>query len=75
MEIPVPNFKFIEIPFYILIPIFWFLFLWTFNIFYNRCECGAFYHTKKEKKQFQIFILFTILSTIIIYVILLNCCF
>lgn len=57
---------FIEIPFFLIVPLFWFTLLWMLYIFYGRCACGAFYHTEKEKKEFKNFILFSIISSLII---------
>ena len=68
MKIYVPVFSEMDIPFYYLIPILWFVGLWTFAMMYVRCECGDFYHTKKEKKEFINFVWFSILSTIVIFV-------
>ena len=66
MNIPIPTVQNVNVPLYLLIPIIWFILLWTFRIIYFRCECGALYHTEKEKKELINFFLFTFLSSGII---------
>lgn len=62
----VPQLEYIDIPLFVVIPLMWFMFLWTFQIFFGRCECGSFYHTEKDKKEFFNFVWFSILSSLVI---------
>ena len=70
MKIPIPQLtiEILYVPTSLVIAIVWFISLWFFYIMYGRCECGAFYHTKKEEKAFKKFILFTILSSLVIFI-------
>jgi hypothetical protein len=70
MKILYPNIDYVDIGLYILIPMLWFALLWTIYIFIGRCECGAFYHTKEDKKAFLKFVYFSILSSLLISMVL-----
>ena len=67
MNIPFPDISFIEVPFWYALPIFWFIGLWVFAFMFMRCECGSFYHTKKERKEFFNWCWFSVLSTLVIF--------
>lgn len=67
MKFAIPQIEVIEIPIYIIVPLVWFIFLWICRIFFMRCECGAFYHTDEEKKEFLKFVIGSILSSMVIF--------
>jgi RsiW-degrading membrane proteinase PrsW (M82 family) len=50
-----------------LISALWFVCLWMFRFAFMRCECGAFYHTDKERRDFINFVLFSLLSTGVVF--------
>jgi hypothetical protein len=67
IKIPVPSAEYIEIPYYIFVPALWMLLLVTFRIIFGRCECGAWYHTEKDKEELWNYFWFTFLSSMLIF--------
>lgn len=68
VNLPIPYYQYVDVPVYYLYPAIWFIGLWVFRTLYCKCECGAWYHTEQERKEFWNYFWFSILSTGVVLV-------